>query len=166
MHIAISSDHAGYEDLLWVKGFVESLGHSFENFGPSQFDPDDDYPDYILPAARAVAGGQCDVGIIIGGSGQGEAIVANRVSGVRAALFYGPFKSRKAIDINGTQSADAYEILRLSRQHNDANILSLSSRFLLKEEMKRAIKIWLETPFSDELRHGRRIAKIDESQGV
>jgi ribose 5-phosphate isomerase B len=98
----------------------------------------------------------------MGGSGQGEAIAANRVLGVRAALFYGPVVAKVAVDAEGTMSDDPYEIVKLSRQHNDANVLSLSGRFLTLDEMKTALTIWLDTPFSGADRHARRIRKLDE----
>lgn len=162
MKIAVTTDHAGFEILQQLKPFLESLGHEVVDFGPQSLNPDDDYPDFMFPAARAVATGECEVGIILGGSGQGEAMAANRVKGVRAALFYGPVTAKTAIDAEGRTSDDSYEILKLSRQHNDANVLSLSARFLSFEEMQTAIKLWLETPFSDEQRHIRRINKLDE----
>jgi ribose 5-phosphate isomerase B len=137
------------------------MGHECVDFGPKTFDSADDYPDLIFPAAQAVADGNCDVGIIMGGSGQGEAMAANRVKGIRCAVFYGPVLAKVAIDAEGNTSDDPYEIIKLSRQHNNANVLSLSARFLSMQEMKQAIKIWLETPITDAQRHLRRIAKLD-----
>lgn len=162
MKIATTTDHAGFEALKELKTYLESLGHECVDFGPTHFDAEDDYPDFMLPAAHAVASGECERGVIMGGSGQGEAMAANRVPGVRAALFYGPVTAKVAVDADGTMSDDPYEIVRLSRQHNDANILSLSGRFLATEEMKTALTIWLETPFSGAERHARRIRKLDE----
>ena len=162
MKIAITTDHAGFEQLKELRNYLESLGHECVNFGPQTFDAEDDYPDFMFPAALAVASGECEVGVIMGGSGQGEAIAANRVKGVRAALFYGPVTAKVAIDAEGTMSDDPYEIVKLSRQHNNANVLSLSGRFLTMDEMKQACKIWLATPFSDVERHARRIAKLDQ----
>jgi len=104
------------------------------------------------------------VGIILGGSGNGEAMAANRVKGVRCAVFYGPVVAKLPIDADGNVSDDPYEIVKLSRQHNDANVLSLSGRFLSLDEMKTAVRIWLDTPFSNLERHARRIKKLDESQ--
>jgi ribose 5-phosphate isomerase B len=162
MKIALSTDHAGYEALKKLKQFLQSLGHECLDFGPENFNPDDDYPDYIFPAARAVANGECECGIIFGGSGQGEAMAANRIKGVRCAVFYGPVVSRTAVDAEGTLSDDPYEILKLSRQHNHANVLSLSGRFLSEEQVNQAAQIWLETPYSDVERHVRRVNKLDE----
>lgn len=164
MKIALTTDHAGYEALRSLKTFIESLGHECFEFGPQNFNVDDDYPDFMFPAAKAVAHGECDRAIIMGGSGQGEAMAANRIKGVRCAVFYGPVVAKSAVDAGGTISDDPYEIIKLSRQHNDANVLSLSGRFLSHEEMETALKIWLETPFSGAERHSRRIKKLDEDQ--
>lgn len=161
MKIAVTTDHAGFEALGHLKTYIGALGHEVFDYGPTSYDADDDYPDFIYPAARAVASGECDMGIIMGGSGQGEAIVANKVKGVRCALFYGLALAKEPIDAEGTMSQDPYEIVKLSRQHNHSNVLSLSGRFLDIEEMKTAIKIWLETPVSDAERHKRRVDKID-----
>jgi ribose 5-phosphate isomerase B len=162
MKIAITTDHAGFEALKELRAFLESLGHECVDYGPTHFDAEDDYPEFMFPAARAVANGECERGVIMGGSGQGEAIAANRVPGVRAALFYGPVVAKVAVDAEGTMSDDPYEIVKLSRQHNDANVLSLSGRFLTLDEMKTALTVWLETPFSGAERHARRIRKLDE----
>ena len=162
MKVAITTDHAGYEALKELKTYLESLGHECVDFGPTSFDAEDDYPLFIFPAAQAVASGECERAVIMGGSGQGEAIVANRVPGVRCALFYGPVVAKVAIDADGTMSDDPYEIVKLSRTHNDANVLSLSGRFLTVDEMKEAIRIWFETPFSGVERHSRRIQEMDD----
>jgi ribose 5-phosphate isomerase B len=164
MKIAVTTDHTGldyegaYETL---KQFIVELGHEYVDFGPRQLDQDDDYPDFMFPAARAVAGGECQVGIIMGGSGQGEAMAANRVKGVRCGVFYGPALAKVAIDAEGNSSDDPYEILKLNRQHNHANMLSLAARFLTLDEMKQAVKVWLESPYSDAERHTRRVQKLD-----
>jgi len=162
LKIAITTDHAGYEALKELRLFLESMGHECVEYGPTSFNEDDDYPDFMFPAARAVASGECERGVIMGGSGQGEAIAANRVPGVRCALFYGPVVAKVAVNAEGTISDDPYEIITLSRTHNDANVLSLSGRFLSMDEMKTALKLWFETPFSGAERHQRRINKLDE----
>jgi len=164
MKIAVATDHAGFEALKELKAFLRSLGHEVLDFGPKSFDKEDDYPDFMFPAAKAVASGECEKGIILGGSGQGEAMSANRVKGVRCALFYGPVTAKTAVDAEGNMSDDPYEIVKLSRQHNDANVLSLSGRFVSLDEMKKAIQIWLDEPFAGG-RHDRRIKKIDELAG-
>ena len=165
MRIALASDHAGFAQLKDLEDFVDSLGHEAFNFGPKKLNPADDYPDFIVPAAVAVAKGECERGIILGGSGQGEAIVANKIKGVRCAVFYGPAVPRKVVDAEGRSSHDPYEIIKLVRQHNDANMLSLAARFVALSDMKHVIKLWLEIAFSDEQRHRRRIDKIDELGG-
>jgi len=162
MKIAVTTDHAGFEALGELKAYLQSLGHEYVDYGPKSLDTNDDYPDFMFPAAKAVANGECEVGVILGGSGQGEAMAANRVKGVRCALFYGPVVAKVAIDAEGNLSNDPYEILKLSRKHNHANVLSLSSRFLGLDEMKKAIETWLATPYDGAERHDRRVRKLDE----
>lgn len=161
MKIALATDHAGYDQLKELEAFLEAGGHQCVDYGPKGLDPSDDYPKFIHPAAKAVASGECDKGIILGGSGQGEAMAANRHKGVRCALFYGPAIARRPVDIEGDISHDPLEIVRLERRHNDANMLSLAARFVSLEEMKQVIKLWLDTPFSGEERHKRRIGELD-----
>lgn len=164
MKIALTTDHTGlaYDSAFTeLETYITSLGHEVVNFGPSELDMADDYPDFMFPAAHAIANGECDAGIIMGGSGQGEGMAANRVKGIRCTVFYTPALAKQPIDAEGNMSDDPYEILKLSRQHNHANVLSLSSRFLTVDEMKTAIKVWLETPYSDVERHVRRIKKLD-----
>jgi ribose 5-phosphate isomerase B len=162
MKIALATDHAGYESLKQLKQILENNGHECVDYGPQSFDPNDDYPDFIFPAAMAVANGECECGIIFGGSGQGEAMAANRIKGVRCAVFYSPSVAVKPIDAKGTLSEDPYEILKLTRFHNHSNMLSLSGRFLTNEQIARAAVVWLAAPYSDEERHARRVRKLDE----
>ena len=146
MEIYIGSDHAGFEMKQKLVTYCNELGHSVHDLGPKHFEREDDYPDTIAPVARKVAADpKGSVGIVLGYSGTGEAIIANRFRGIRAANFYG-----------GTM-----EIIRLSREHNDANILSLGAGFLNDELAKQAVKLWLDTKFSGQERHARRIEKID-----
>ena len=161
MTIALATDHAGFDQLKELQKWLELEGHSCRNYGPTQLNPDDDYPDFIFPAARAVSAGEFDRGIIFGRSGEGEAIAANRVKGVRCSVFYGPAVTRRVIDAQGHTSNDPYEIVKLSRRHNDANMISLAASFVPLEDMKQVIKLWLETPFSADERHKRRNAKLD-----
>lgn len=161
MKIALSTDHAGLELINQLKEYLEDVGHKCVYFGPKDLQPTDDYPDFIFPAARAVADGECEVGIILGGSGQGEAMAANRISGVRCAVYYSSARPLGVIDAEGNAPGDKYEIVRLSRQHNDANMLSLAARFLSTDEVKTVVGIWLNTPFSGTERHQRRIHKLD-----
>jgi ribose 5-phosphate isomerase B len=109
-----------------------------------------------------VAAGQAEAGIILGRSGQGEAMAANRVKGARCAVFYGAAVAKGIVDASGQTSNNPYEIIVKSRQHNHANLLSLATVYLGLDEMKNVIKLWLETPYSDEERHNRRIQKLDQ----
>ena len=143
--VYFASDHAGFELKERLKEFLLKEGYQIKGFGDFVYDKDDDYPDFIIKAAEAVAKDNA-FGIILGGSGQGEAIAANKVKGIRAAVYYG----------------GPLDIVRLSREHNDANILSLGARFLNFEQAKEAVLLWLNTKFSFEERHQRRIKKISE----
>jgi ribose 5-phosphate isomerase B len=161
MKLALTTDHAGFELLKQLKTYLESAGHECVDYGPKEYDESDDYPLLISPAAQAVAAGECEMGIIMGGSGQGEAMAANRVRGVRCAVYYGPAAPVGSIDAEGRGASDDKEIIRLSRQHNNANILSLAARFLTIEDMQKAVTLWLSTPFEGVERHARRTAQLD-----
>ncbi len=160
MKIYIASDHAGYELKEKLKMYLSHMGRDVEDRGAYEYDPNDDYPDYVKQVAVAIAQDQTSRGIIIGGSGEGEAMCANRIAGVRAAVFYGTEFAKTAVDVSGRTSEDPFEIVRLTRLHNDANVLSLSSRFLNTEEATEAVKIFLETKFSGEAHHTRRLSKF------
>jgi ribose 5-phosphate isomerase B len=153
MKLFIGADHAGYNLKEELKNFLKGQGHEVTDFGAHELNPDDDYPDFVIPVAKAVSADENSRGIIIGGSGQGEAICANRFKGVRAVVFNGQYKP--------TDGREVPDEIKLSREHNDSNILSLGSRFLNVEEAKKAVITWLETPFSGEERHVRRIGKIE-----
>jgi len=149
MTIFLSTDHAGFELKERVKKFLTEKGHEVKDFGAFQYDEDDDYPDFVKLAAEAVSKCSGDPsrvcrGIVFGGSGQGEAMAANRYKGARAAVVY---KFDRAI-------------IKLSREHNDANILSIGARFLGERKALKAIELWLATPFLGEARHKRRIGKF------
>ncbi len=161
MKIALSTDHAGFEQLQKLKEVLIAEGYDCVDFGPKQFDENDDYPDFIFPAAKAVANGECDLGIIWGGSGQGEAMAANRIKGVRCMVYYGPAVAKRAINAEGTEARDNLEMLRLSRDHNHANMLSLAGRFLDDADVEQAVSVWLDAPVSDAERHARRVKKLD-----
>ena len=149
--IYLASDHAGFELKEKLKIFLAGLGYETKDLGAFSYDEKDDYPDFVLPAARAVAEDpENNRAIVLGGSGQGEAMAANRLKGVRAAVYYGSPEVEKG-----------ERIIKLSREHNNANILSLGARFLSEGEAERVVKLWLETPFSEEESHKRRIAKLD-----
>ena len=144
MKIHIATDHAGLDLKNIIRDYLISKGHEVTDHGAHKYDALDDYPDYIFPCAKAVASDLESRGIILGGSGQGEAMAANRVKGVRAAVFY-----------NGP-----VEIVKLSREHNNANILSLGARFMTEDEIYNVIEMWLDEPFGGG-RHQRRIDKLD-----
>lgn len=162
MKIFIGADHAGYEGKEKLKAFLVDVGYEVIDKGALNFDKDDDYPDFIRPVAEEVAKDEESRGIIIGGSGFGEAMCANRVRGARALVFYGPMLPKNTVDIEGRESHDPYEIVKLARIHNDANIISFGIRFLTFEEMQEAVRIFLETKFYGDERHVRRIKKIDQ----
>ena len=145
MKIHLATDHAGLELKEKVKLYLSDLDYEVIDHGAYEYDALDDYPDFIFPCANAVSNDPESKGIILGGSGQGEAMAANRVKGVRAAVFY-----------NGPD-----EIIKLSRQHNNANILSLGARFMSTDEMYKIIEVWLSTKFESG-RHQRRIEKLDK----
>ena len=148
MKIYIGSDHAGFELKEKLIPFLKELGHEVEDKGAYSFDPNDDYPDFVEPVAQEVSKNPDAKGIVLGGSGQGEAMCANRFKGVRAVEYYAPSRG----EIN---------IIEDSRSHNDSNILSLGARFLSEDEAREAVRLWLETPFSGDERHVRRIAQLD-----
>jgi ribose 5-phosphate isomerase B len=142
--IVLATDHAGFELKEAVKKSLLELGFEVKDFGALEYEPNDDYPDFINPAAKFISENDNAMGIIFGGSGQGEAMAANRFKGVRAAVFYdGPD-----------------EIINLSRLHNNANVLSFGSRFIDAERAKELIKQWLSVEFEGG-RHQKRIEKLD-----
>jgi ribose 5-phosphate isomerase B len=144
-HVFFGSDHAGFALKNALVAYVRELGYTVVDLGPEKLNTQDDYPDLIAPVAREVMKKKGAArGIILGGSGQGEAIVANRFKDIRAAVYYG----------------GPLEIVKLSRVHNDANMLSLGARFMSEAEAKEAVHIWLETAFSGDPRHTRRIGKL------
>lgn len=163
--IFIASDHAGFALKTALVEHVRTLGYDVEDMGASTLNPEDDYPDFMMPLAQRVAqenarGEDAARGIIVGGSGQGEAMCTNRVPGIRAAVFYGPREVTVALDIEGGRSEDGYDAIRLPRRHNDANVLSIGARFVSVFEADEAVRIFLETSFSDSPRHARRLAKF------
>tara|TARA_X000000368_G_scaffold399373_1_gene370285 strand:- start:358 stop:798 length:441 start_codon:yes stop_codon:yes gene_type:complete len=144
MKIHLATDHAGLELKNNIQEFLILKEHNVVDHGAYKYDALDDYPDFIFPCAKAVADDKKSRGIILGGSGQGEAMAANRIKGIRAAVFY-----------NGPM-----EIIKLSREHNNANILSLGARFMEEKEIFNVIEVWLSEVF-DGGRHLRRIEKLD-----
>lgn len=160
MKVYLATDHAGFELKNKLVEFLKKEGYDAEDCGPDTYDKDDDYPDFISKAAKKVSENPEEFGIVLGGSGQGEAIVANKFKNVRCALFYGPVIPAASTDISGKQSDDPLEMLRLTREHNNSNMLSLGVRFLSEQDAFNAVKLFLESKYSGEERHARRIEKI------
>ena len=161
MKVFLATDHTGLATKDKVNKMLLELGYDVQDCGAYDYNPDDDYPDFIGKAALEVAKDPTNNrGIIFGGSGQGEAIAANKISGIRCALFYAPAIATEAINIEGDKSTDPFAILKLTREHNDANMLSIGFRFLEEEDIMNGIKLWLETPGATAERHVRRIEKI------
>ena len=145
--IHLATDHAGFTLKEQIKAWLESQGHSVVDHGAQVIDEQDDFPDFVAPAAQAVADDLANsVAIVLGGSGQGEAMTANRYKGVRAVIYYGG-------DV---------EIVKLSRTHNDANVLALGARFVDNDNINDVIATWLATPFAGEEKRVRRNQKIDQ----
>ncbi|MCD6170791.1 MAG: ribose 5-phosphate isomerase B [Candidatus Latescibacteria bacterium] len=141
MRVAIGADHAGFELKEKIKGYFDSIGQFYKDFGACQFDPQDDYPDYGFKVAEAVAAGEFDRGILVCGTGIGMSVVANKVRGVIAALCTTPFMAR------------------ISRTHNNANVLVLGGRTTPADQALQIVKLWTETEFEGG-RHQRRCSKI------
>lgn len=146
MTIFIASDHAGFELKSKLISHLQKQGLEVIDKGPFEYVETDDYPNFISLVAREVSKNPHNKGLILGGSGQGEAMVANRFKGVRAMVYHG----------------GPTDIVKISREHNDSNILSMGARFVTKEEALQATDTWLKTPFSNEERHVRRIKKMDK----
>src|SRR3989344_6947127 len=145
MKIYLATDHKGFQLKEKIKKWLDDWGFVYEDCGALKLDPGDHYPDYVSVAAAAVSADPKSKAVVLGHSGQGEAIVANKYKGVRAVVYYG-----------GPE-----DIIKLSREHNDANVLSLGASFLDEKNIKGIIKLWLETKFSGDERHIRRINKIE-----
>lgn len=141
MQIAIGTDHAGYDFKEKIKALLCALGHEVTDHGAFS-DQSCDYPDFIFPVADAVAAGDADRGIVLGGSGNGEAIAANKVKGIRAAVVWDALSAE------------------MSRRHNDANVLSLGQRMIAEADLDLIVRTWLDTPFEGG-RHQRRIDKLE-----
>ena len=144
MKIYLATDHKGFELKEFLKEQLTKEGYDIEDCGAFQFDPNDDYPDLIKLAAQKVSQNKDSFGIILGKSGTGEAIVANKIKGIRAVVAF------------------SEENVRLSREHNNANIISLGAQFISNEEAVSFIKLFINTPFSNEERHIRRIEEISQ----
>ena len=144
MRIHIGSDHAGLELKGALVEYLESKSHHVTDHGPFEFDAVDDYPDFCIPAAIATVADHGSLGIVLGGSGNGEQIAANKVKGVRAALAW------------------SIETAQLAKEHNNANVVGIGGRMHSRDECKASIDAFIETPFTNDERHIRRINKIKQ----
>lgn len=163
MRIYLATDHAGFELKEKVKTFLIQKQFEVEDCGAFESNKDDDYPDFISKAAEKVSSDpENSRGIIFGSSGQGEAMVANKFRNIRCALFYAPVIPAQNVDISGRTSEDPFEMIRLTREHNNANMLSLGAKILSEEDALKAVELWLKAPFTNEIRHVRRIEKIKQ----
>jgi len=142
MRVYLGSDHAGFELKGALVAHLSSLGHEPVDCGPHAYDPDDDYPAYCLATASRVVADPGSLGIVLGGSGNGEQIAANKVPGTRAALAWSP------------------ELASLARQHNDANVVGIGARMHPPAEVLAIVEAFVATPFSGDPRHARRIAQV------
>ncbi|MDF3045368.1 MAG: ribose 5-phosphate isomerase [Ornithinibacter sp.] len=142
MRVHLGGDHAAYDLLVDLVTFLQGEGHEVTNHGPHTYDEVDDYPVYVLRAAQAVAADPGSFGVVLGGSGNGEQMAANKVAGIRAALC----------------SDD--ELARLAREHNDAQVISIGARMTSVDEARSMLRVFLTTPFSGDERHARRIAMV------
>ena len=158
MKVVFGADHGGYALKEVLKPLVQSLGYEIEDCGAHTLDMEDDYPAFVQPVARKVAADPANTrGIVIGGSGQGEAFAANRIKGARAVVYYGE-PARKQIDAKGK----SLDMISSTREHNNSNVLSLAGRFLTEEEAKSAVMRWLAAPYEQAERHERRHKLIDK----
>lgn len=158
--VYLAADHAGFNLKNALLEHLRTLGYEIEDLGAHELNSADDYPDYALALAARVASEEGSRGILACGTGEGEAMVANRTPGIRASVFYGPRLATEVLNIEGDHSKDGFDIVRLARRHNDANILAIGARFVSPGEADEAVRIFLETPFSNDPRHLRRLAKF------
>ena len=159
--IFIASDHSGFALKELLVGYLQTQGHDVVDMGPVTLEDGDDYPVLINPCAEAVAQSEgIALGVVIGSSGEGEAMVANRIPSVRATVFYGEGRATASVDAEGSPATDGYDIVRVARMHNDANILSLGARFITEDQAKKAVDIFLSTAFSTNERHQRRVVEL------
>lgn len=161
MKIYLASDHAGFEFKNQIKAFLEKKDYEVTDCGPDHFDKNDDYPDFVSKAAEAVSlDPKGSIGILCANTGQAEAMLANKYKNVRCALFYAPAVAVSAVDVTGRLSTNPFEIINLAREHNNANMLSLSGKFMDLSTAEKAIELFISTSFPEDERHLRRIEKI------
>ena len=154
MKIFVGTDHAGFTLKEKLVSSLKAQGYEVVDKGAYEYDETDDYPDFVIPVAQEVSKDPDNVrGIILGATGQGEALAANKFPHVRAVVFYG--ESKCVVD-------DEADIIVRSREHNNSNVLSLGARYLTEEAMISAVNTWLKTPYSEGERHVRRLGKIDQ----
>jgi ribose 5-phosphate isomerase B len=163
MKVHIASDHGGYELKEYLKRELKQIGYEVIGHGDKVLDPNDDYTDYVIPCAKAVADDDESLGIVIGRSGQGEAIAANKIDGAIAAVFYGEATPIEPIDANGELSTDPYIMLKQTRMHNHANIISLGAIYLTHESALKAVRKFLETEIDNTDRHRRRVEAFERA---
>lgn len=161
MTIYLAGDHAGFRLKSVLVEQLRLAGHTVEDLGPMTLDMEDDYPDFVTPLAERLAAEPDAFGFIVAGSGQGEAMCANRLKGVRAAVFYGKMRATEALDAEGGHSEDGFDPVRLARRHNNANVLSIGSRFVSPTDAHDAVMVFLDTAFDTSVdRHTRRLGKF------
>ncbi|OGI92630.1 ribose-5-phosphate isomerase [Candidatus Nomurabacteria bacterium RIFCSPLOWO2_01_FULL_46_18] len=154
MRIFVGTDHAGFGLKEKLIPFLKGQGHEVVDKGAYEYNEGDDYPDFVIPVAREVSKDSDNAkGIILGATGEGEAIAANKFPHVRAVIYYG--RANCVVD-------DEADIIERSRDHNNSNLLSLAARYLTEDDMLEAVARWLKTPYSGDERHVRRLGKIDQ----
>ena len=154
MKIFIGTDHAGYVLKEKLVLSLSGAGYEVVDKGAYEYNEGDDYPDFVIPVAREVSKDSDNAkGIILGATGEGEAIAANKFPHVRAVIYYG--RANCVVD-------DEADIIERSRDHNNSNLLSLAARYLTEDDMLEAVARWLKTPYSGDERHVRRLGKIDQ----
>lgn len=162
MKIYLATDHAGFQLKELVKEELLGQDYNVEDCGAVSFHKDDDYPDFVSVAAEKISAYPYDRAIIFGGNGQAEAFLANKYPQVKAVVFYGTKVPTTPVDVHNRVSEDPYEMIRLVREHDNANVLSIGARFVTEEETLEAVRLFLTTTFPEDERHMRRLQKIAE----
>lgn len=157
MKIFLATDHAGFHHKEALKKHLIKSDHDVTDIGAFELNPVDDYPDFVTPLARSVTENPGSFGVIFGGSGQGEAIAANRFPGIRTTIWYGNVETTDTMRDNHLHG---FDIIKLGRQHNDANVLAIGARFISVADAILVTDEWLATPFNGDERHIRRINKL------
>lgn len=159
MKVFLAADHAGLRMKATLFEQISLLGYEVEDVGAFELDPNDDYPVFAKALAAKITDHPGSLGVMCAGSGQGEAMCLNRHAGIRAAVLYALVPASEALNIEGAHSEDGYDVVRLARKHNNANVLSIGSRFIAIDEAQEAVRIFLTTPFSEDERHVHRLAQ-------